>query len=211
MEYRTISQDGQSQEEIKKSRFICHAKRIYSEEEARDFIAAIKKEHYKATHNCSAFIVGEKSEIKRTSDDGEPSGTAGVPMLGVMENHQLTNVCFVVTRYFGGIKLGAGGLIRAYAGSVALAIKEIGLIEIKEQAGLRLKMSYSQYQNFDNFLKAEDLIEFDTEFTDLVTTTIYIDKQEKEPLEQKLVEFFNGKIQIDDQGLREVEIPLTVE
>ena len=211
MEYRTISQDGQAQEEIKKSRFICHAKRVYSEEEARDFIAAIKKEHYKATHNCSAFIVGEKSEIKRTSDDGEPSGTAGVPMLGVMENHQLTNVCFVVTRYFGGIKLGAGGLIRAYAGSVALAIKEIGLIEIKEQAGLRLKMSYSQYQNFDNFLKAEDLTEFDTEFTDLVATTIYIDKQEKEPLEQKLVEFFNGKIQIDDQGLREVEIPLTVE
>ena len=211
MEYRTIRQDGQVQEEIKKSRFICHAKRVYSEEEARDFIAAIKKEHYKATHNCSAFIVGEKSEIKRTSDDGEPSGTAGVPMLGVMENHQLTNVCFVVTRYFGGIKLGAGGLIRAYAGSVALAIKEIGLIEIKEQAGLRLKMSYSQYQNFDNFLKAEDLIEFDTEFTDLVATTIYIDKQEKEPLEQKLIEFFNGKIQIDDQGLREVEIPLTVE
>ncbi|AGK71298.1 Xaa-Pro dipeptidase [Streptococcus cristatus] len=211
MEYRTISQDGQAQEEIKKSRFICHAKRVYSEEEARDFIAAIKKEHYKATHNCSAFIVGEKSEIKRTSDDGEPSGTAGVPMLGVMENHQVTNVCFVVTRYFGGIKLGAGGLIRAYAGSVALAIKEIGLIEIKEQAGLRLKMSYSQYQNFDNFLKAENLIEFDTEFTDLVATTIYIDKQEKEPLEQKLIEFFNGKIQIDDQGLREVEIPLTVE
>ncbi len=211
MEYRTIRQDGQAQEEIKKSRFICHAKRVYSEEEARDFIAAIKKEHYKATHNCSAFIVGEKSEIKRTSDDGEPSGTAGVPMLGVMENHQVTNVCFVVTRYFGGIKLGAGGLIRAYAGSVALAIKEIGLIEIKEQAGLRLKMSYSQYQNFDNFLKAEDLIEFDTEFTDLVAATIYIDKQEKEPLEQKLVEFFNGKIQIDDQGLREVEIPLTVE
>ena len=211
MEYRTISQDGQAQEEIKKSRFICHAKRVYSEEEARDFIAAIKKEHYKATHNCSAFIVGEKSEIKRTSDDGEPSGTAGVPMLGVMENHQLTNVCFVVTRYFGGIKLGAGGLIRAYAGSVALAIKEIGLIEIKEQAGLRLKMSYSQYQNFDNFLKAENLIEFDTEFTDLVATTIYIDKQEKEPLERKLIEFFNGKIQIYDQGLREVEIPLTVE
>lgn len=211
MEYRTIRQDGQAQEEIKKSRFICHAKRVYSEEEARDFIAAIKKEHYKATHNCSAFIVGEKSEIKRTSDDGEPSGTAGVPMLGVMENHQVTNVCFVVTRYFGGIKLGAGGLIRAYAGSVALAIKEIGLIEIKEQAGLRLKMSYSQYQNFDNFLKAENLIEFDTEFTEVVATTIYIDKQEKETLVQKLVEFFNGKIQIDDQGLREVEIPLTVE
>ena len=116
---------------LKKSRFICHVKRIYSEEEARAFIAAIKKEHYKATHNCSAFIIGEKSDIKRTSDDGEPSGTAGVPMLGVLEKHNLTNLCVVVTRYFGGIKLGAGGLIRAYASSVALAIKEIGLVEIK--------------------------------------------------------------------------------
>ena len=82
MEFRTIKEDGQVQEEIKKSRFICHAKRVYSEEEARDFITTIKKEHYKATHNCSAFIIGERSEIKRTSDDGEPSGTAGVPMLG---------------------------------------------------------------------------------------------------------------------------------
>ena len=144
MEFRTIKEDGQVQEEIKKSRFICYAKRVYSEEEARDFITAIKKEHYKATHNCSAFIVGERSEIKRTSDDGEPSGTAGVPMLGVLENHNLTNVCVVVTRYFGGIKLGAGGLIRAYAGSVALAVKEIGIIEIKEQAGIAIQMSYAQ-------------------------------------------------------------------
>ncbi len=80
MEFRTIKEDGQVQEEIKKSRFICHAKHVYNEEEARNFITAIKKEHYKATHNCSAFIIGERSEIKRTSDDGEPSGTAGVPM-----------------------------------------------------------------------------------------------------------------------------------
>lgn len=145
MEFKTLKEDSMVQEEIKKSRFICHVKRVYSEEEARAFIAAIKKEHYKATHNCSAFIIGEKSDIKRTSDDGEPSGTAGVPMLGVLEKHKLTNLCVVVTRYFGGIKLGAGGLIRAYAGSVALAIKEIGLVEIKEQAGLRLKLFYSQY------------------------------------------------------------------
>ena len=83
MEFKTIKEDGMVQEEIKKSCFICHVKRVYSEEEARAFIASIKKEHYKATHNCSAFIIGEKSDIKRTSDDGEPSGTAGVPMLGV--------------------------------------------------------------------------------------------------------------------------------
>jgi len=206
MEFKTIKEDGMVQEEIKKSRFICHVKRVYSEEEARAFITAIKKEHYKATHNCSAFIIGEKSDIKRTSDDGEPSGTAGVPMLGVLEKHNLTNLCVVVTRYFGGIKLGAGGLIRAYAGSVALAIKEIGLVEIKEQASLRLKLSYSQYQDFANFLKVQNLEETDTIFTELVDTTIYIDKNIKETTKRNLTEFFNGKIELTDLGLREVEV-----
>ena len=210
MEFRTIKEDGQVQEEIKKSRFICHAKRVYSEEEARDFITAIKKEHYKATHNCSAFIIGERSEIKRTSDDGEPSGTAGVPMLGVLENHNLTNVCVVVTRYFGGIKLGAGGLIRAYAGIVALSVKEIGIIEIKEQAGIAIQLSYAQYQEYSNFLKEHDLMELETNFTDQVDTMIYVDKEEKENIKAALVEFFNGKITLTDQGLREVEAPVNL-
>ena len=210
MEFRTIKEDGQVQEEIKKSRFICHAKRVYSEEEARDFITAIKKEHYKATHNCSAFIVGEHSEIKRTSDDGEPSGTAGVPMLGVLENHNLTNVCVVVTRYFGGIKLGAGGLIRAYAGSVALAVKEIGIIEIKEQAGIAIQMSYAQYQEYSNFLREHNLMELETTFTDQIDTLIYVDKEENENIKSALVEFFNGKVTLTDQGLREVEVPVNL-
>ena len=210
MEFRTIKEDGQVQEEIKKSRFICYAKRVYSEEEARDFITAIKKEHYKATHNCSAFIVGERSEIKRTSDDGEPSGTAGVPMLGVLENHNLTNVCVVVTRYFGGIKLGAGGLIRAYAGSVALAVKEISIIEIKEQAGIAIQMSYAQYQEYSNFLREHKLTEIETNFTDQIDTIIYVDKEEKENIKSALVEFFNGKVTLTDQGLREVEVPVNL-
>ena len=210
MEFRTIKEDGQVQEEIKKSRFICHAKRVYSEEEARAFITAIKKEHYKATHNCSAFIIGERSEIKRTSDDGEPSGTAGVPMLGVLENHNLTNVCVVVTRYFGGIKLGAGGLIRAYAGSVALAVKEIGIVEIKEQAGIQIQMSYAQYQEYGNFLKEHNLMELETNFTDQVETIIFVDKENKEAIKASLIEFFNGKVTLIDQGLREVEVPVNL-
>ena len=152
--------------------------------------------------------MGEKSEIKRTSDDGEPSGTAGIPMLGVLESHQLTNLCVVVTRYFGGIKLGAGGLIRAYAGSVALAVKEIGLVEIKEQVGLRLQLSYSQYQEYGNFLKSENLMEFDTEFTDSVATTIFVNKEDKNRIEEDLIEFFNGKVQLNNQGIRQVEVPI---
>lgn len=210
MEFRTIKEDGQVQEEIKKSRFICHIKRVTTEDEARNFIQAVKKEHYKATHNCSAFILGERSEMKRSSDDGEPSGTAGVPMLGVLENHQLTNVCAVVTRYFGGIKLGAGGLIRAYAGSVALAIKEIGSVHIKEQLGLRLTLSYSQYQELPNFLKAKQLQKQDTAFTDQVQTTIFVDKDDKESVIESLIELFNGKIDIVEQGLRKVEVPISL-
>ena len=209
MEFRTIKEDGQVQEEIKKSRFICHIKRVTTEDEARNFIQDVKKEHYKATHNCSAFILGERSEMKRSSDDGEPSGTAGVPMLGVLENHQLTNVCAVVTRYFGGIKLGAGGLIRAYAGSVALAIKEIGSVHIKEQLGLRLTLSYSQYQELPNFLKAKQLQEQDTAFTDQVQTTIFVDKDDKDSVIESLIELFNGKIDIVEQGLRKVEVPIS--
>lgn len=210
MECRTIKEDGQVQEEIKKSRFICHAKRVYSEEEARAFITAIKKEHYKATHNCSAFIIGERSEIKRTSDDGEPSGTAGVPMLGVLENHNLTNVCVVVTRYFGGIKLGAGGLIRAYAGSVAFAVKEIGIVEIKEQTGIQIQMSYAQYQEYGNFLKEHNLMELETNFTDQVDTIIFVDKEDKEDTKSALIEFFNGKVILTDQDLREIEVPVNL-
>ena len=210
MEFRTIKEDGQVQEEIKKSRFICHIKRVTTEDEARNFIQSVKKEHYKATHNCSAFILGERSEMKRSSDDGEPSGAAGVPMLGVLENHQLTNVCAVVTRYFGGIKLGAGGLIRAYAGSVALAIKEIGSVHIKEQLGLRLTLSYSQYQELPNFLKAKQLQEQDTAFTDQVQTTIFVDKDDKDSVIESLIELFNGKIDIVEQGLRKVEIPISL-
>ena len=210
MECKTIKEDGQVQEEIKKSRFICHAKRVYTEEEARAFITAIKKEHYKATHNCSAFIIGEHSEIKRTSDDGEPSGTAGVPMLGVLENHDLTNVCVVVTRYFGGIKLGAGGLIRAYAGSVALAVKEIGIVEIKEQAGIQIQMSYAQYQEYGNFLKEHHLMELETNFTEQVETMIFVDKEDKENIKSSLIDFFHGKVTLIDQGSREVEVPIQI-
>ena len=138
----------------------------------------------------------------------EPSGTAGVPMLGVLENHRITNSCVVVTRYFGGVKLGAGGLIRAYAGSVAQAVREIGLVEIKEQVVLGITLSYSQYQEFANFLKDHQLAEQDPMFTDQVMTTIFVDKENTNSITAALVEFYNGKVIIEDQGIREVEVPL---
>lgn len=210
MEFRTIKEDGQVQEEIKKSRFICHAKRVYSEEEARDFITAIKKNTTKLLITAQPLSLGNVVKLNGQVMMVNPVVLLAFPCLGVLENHDLTNVCVVVTRYFGGIKLGAGGLIRAYAGSVALAVKEIGIIEIKEQAGIAIQMSYAQYQEYSNFLKEHDLMELETNFTDQVDTMIYADKEEKDNIKAALVEFFNGKVTLTDQGLREVEVPVNL-
>jgi len=208
MNYKTIKKDDICEEEIKKSRFICQLKRVETEEEGREYIAQIKKEHYKATHSCSAMIIGENSEIKRSSDDGEPSGTAGVPMLTVLEKQGLTNVVAVVTRYFGGIKLGAGGLIRAYAGSVANALKKIGIVEVKEQEGIKITLSYPQYQTFSNFLQAEELQEFDTEFLENVTTHIYLDPEKIQEVTDRLIEFYQGKVTFEKAVPKIVELDL---
>lgn len=206
--YKTIKEDGICEEIIKKSRFICHLKRISSEEEGRDYISQIKKEHYKANHSCSAMIIGENGEIKRSSDDGEPSGTAGVPMLTVLEKQGLTNVVAVVTRYFGGIKLGAGGLIRAYAGSVAHATKEIGIVEVKELQGLALELTYPQYQTFANFLDSQELQEFDPDFSVNVTTHLYLDKDKVQPTLNALTDFYHGKVKIQEIGGKVVEVEI---
>lgn len=208
MEYKTIANDGIVEEEVKKSRFICHLKRVKSEEEARTYITQIKKEHHKANHSCSAMIIGEDGQLKRSSDDGEPSGTAGVPMLTVLEKQELTNVVAVVTRYFGGIKLGAGGLIRAYAGSVAHAIEEIGKVEVKELTGLTIQMTYSQYQIFSNFLETKALQEFDTQFLSDVSTTLYVEESELSGLENQLTDFYQGKVSFTRADKKVVEIPL---
>ena len=202
MDYKTIANDGIVEEEIKKSRFICHLKRISSEEEGREYIAQIKKEHHKANHSCSAMIVGDDGQIKRSSDDGEPSGTAGVPMLTVLEKQGLTNVVA------GGIKLGAGGLIRAYSGSVAHAIEEIGRVEVKELTGLTVELTYSQYQVFSNFLEKEGLQEFDTTFLSDVSTTLFVEESEIERLGQELTEFYQGKVTYEKSGKKIVEIPI---
>lgn len=208
MNYKTIKQNGSAEEEIKKSRFICQLKRISSEEEGRDFIAQIKKEHYKATHSCSAMIIGEDGQLKRSNDDGEPSGTAGVPMLTVLEKQGITNVVAVVTRYFGGVKLGAGGLIRAYAGSVANGLREIGIVEVKELQGLKIELTYPQYQNFSNFLQSEGLQEFDPDFSVNVTTQIYLDDEKVSEVSNKLIEFYHGKVVIEKGDKKLVELPV---
>lgn len=204
----TIKEDFIAEEEIKKSRFICHLKRVYTEEEARAFISEIKKEHHKANHNCSAFTLGDRQEIQRSSDDGEPSGTAGVPMLEILKKREITNVCAVVTRYFGGIKLGAGGLIRAYAGSVGHALDQVGLVKFVTQEQLILTLDYGNYDGLQRFLSSQGLVISESEFLSDVTVKLFVDLDKTEQLLADLIEQFSGKISVakGEKQLVEVDI-----
>ncbi|RZI48300.1 YigZ family protein [Lactococcus kimchii] len=202
----TIKKDFINEEEIKKSRFICHLKRIASEEEAREFIAQIKKKHFKANHNCSAYTLGDHQEIQRTSDDGEPSGTAGVPMLELLKKKQVTNVCAVVTRYFGGIKLGAGGLIRAYAGSVNHAIEAVGLVQFVSQDEMILTLDYSLYDQLQRFLVSKNLMISESEFLSAVTIKCFVDRENADAFLAALTETFNGKIAVEKGVSQLVEV-----
>ena len=127
IEYKTLAKAGSDEIIIEKSRFIGYCAPVSSEEEALEFIEKIKKKHYDATHNVFAYVVGLDNNIQRYNDDGEPSGTAGVPILEVIKKEDLRNVVIVVTRYFGGIKLGTGGLIRAYTKGAKIAL-DAGII-----------------------------------------------------------------------------------
>lgn len=209
--YKTIKDNGLFEEEIKKSRFICQIKRITTEEEGKAFITAIKKEHYKANHSCSAMIIGDKSQIKRSSDDGEPSGTAGIPVLSVLEKQVLTNLVVVVTRYFGGIKLGTGGLIRAYSGVTAAAIKELGIVDVKKQAGLEVTLTYPQYQTYAQFLEQVALMETETLFSDTITTAIYFDPEREEEILAILTDYYHGKVQFTTIDPKIIEVPIMKE
>jgi len=208
MEFRSIKEDGQVQEEIKKSRFICHVKRVYSEEEARDFITTIKKEHYKATHNCSAFIVGERSEIKRTSDDGEPSGTAGVPMLGVLENHNLTNVCVVVTRYFGGTLLGTGGLVRAYSQATTQALEQLSLCRRSQQYLWQLRAPVAEAGRIEAELRAGGANIVQTRWESQATIELASAVANPTELAALVANVTRGQGQLEAAGTKILELPL---
>lgn len=207
--YRTIRTDGQVEIEIKKSRFICFAKRVSSEEEAREYIQAIKKEHWKANHNCSAYILGKKAEVLRSSDDGEPSGTAGVPMLEVLKNNQLVDVVVVVTRYFGGIKLGAGGLIRAYSSAVSTTLEEIGIVEATPQQEIFATVDYSLSGKLQHFLETNDYTIKETLFLENVTFCVLV--KDAVSFEEQLIDLLHGNVELKEGNYGYVEELVTRE
>ncbi len=152
--YYTVKENGFHEIIIQKSRFITYLARATTEEQAQAFISELKKKHHDANHNCSAYVIGERNEIQKANDDGEPSGTAGVPMLEVLKKRDLRDTVVVVTRYFGGIKLGGGGLIRAYGSSVSEALNAVGVVERIEHTIVSVNVDYTWLGKLENELRA---------------------------------------------------------
>ena len=168
----TIKKAHTIENDISKSRFIAQIKPVESEEEAKHFIAEVKQHHKEATHNCSAYTVGDNMNIQKANDDGEPSGTAGVPMLEILKKLDVHNACVVVTRYFGGIKLGGGGLIRAYSGAVRDVIHDLGRVQLLPAIPTKVTIAYDLTGKFEHILASTTFIHRDTEYTDKVSYLI---------------------------------------
>lgn len=157
---------------INKSRFIAHIKPVESEEDAKAFINQVSTKHREATHNCFAYTIGDQMNIQKANDNGEPSGTAGVPMLDILKKLEIHNACVVVTRYFGGIKLGGGGLIRAYSGAVRDVIYDIGRVELKPAIPTTVTINYDLTGKFEYELESTSYLLRDQSYTDKVSYQI---------------------------------------
>jgi uncharacterized YigZ family protein len=155
--YLTIARDGTAEIEAKRSRFIAHVARVATEDEARAVLERTRKQHWDARHNCSAFVLGPAGDVQRSNDDGEPSGTAGAPMLEVLRGRAVSDVVAVVTRYFGGVLLGAGGLVRAYSDAVRAALDEVGLRERRLLDKVDVTVGHAEAGKLENELRSRDV------------------------------------------------------
>lgn len=198
-EYRTVERENSDEFVEKKSRFIGYVKPVKTVEEATAFINKIKSKHWDATHNVSAYVLRENN-IQRSSDDGEPSGTAGVPVLDVLLKENLVDVCVVVTRYFGGILLGAGGLIRAYSHGSKIAVESGNIITMASCKIIKTCVDYSFYDRLNILLSEIGANIENTDFAENITVTFTLKEDLTEQLKNKLTELSNGKYDIEEIG-----------
>lgn len=192
-QYRTVRRQASAEIVIKKSRFIGHVKPVESEEEAVAFIDQIKKEHWSATHNCSAYMVGERDQFQKQSDDGEPSGTAGKPMLEVIKQQGLKNVVVVVTRYFGGIMLGAGGLVRAYTDATVEGLSAAEPVTLALHREVLVEIDYTWHGKVENELRGKGTMMGDTQFADKVTLSCWPREAEAELFIARMTDLTQGQ------------------
>ena len=192
-QYKTVYEGGEGEIVEKKSRFIATVRPVETEEEALAFIEEMKKKYWDARHNCSAYVLGERQELMRCSDDGEPSQTAGKPMMDVLTGAGLTNVTVVVTRYFGGTLLGTGGLVRAYSKSVQAGLAASTVLEKKKGFLLAMETDYSGIGKIQYLLGQRGLLITDSQYTDKVTVETLVPQEELVSVKEEITEGTNGK------------------
>ncbi|WP_274309173.1 YigZ family protein [Solibacillus daqui] len=191
--YFTVKGYGESEIIISKSRFITYVERVETEQEALLFIEKIKKLHASATHNCSCYLIGEHDQIQKANDDGEPSGTAGVPMLEVLKKQGLKDTVVVVTRYFGGIKLGGGGLIRAYGNATTEGIVAAQVVERKLHYVMKIAIDYVWLGKLENEIRNSDYTLRDIDYTDNVEIFVHVLKEVEATFMEWITELTNGQ------------------
>lgn len=196
--YRTVYQGGEGEIVEKKSRFIATVIPAAEEEEALAFIETMNKKYWNATHNCFAYVIGERNEIQRCSDDGEPSGTAGKPMLDVLLGEELHNTAVVVTRYFGGTLLGTGGLVRAYSSAVKAGLASSVIITKKQGIKLEITTEYTGLGKIQYILAEKGMTVLDTLYTDKVEMTVLVPARELEGLKAAIMEGTNGRVRMEE-------------
>ena len=196
-DYHTIQGYGESEIVIQKSRFITYVNRAETEEQAQEFINNIKAKHKSANHNCSAYIIGEHDNIQKANDDGEPSGTAGVPMLEVLKKQGLQDTVVVVTRYFGGIKLGGGGLIRAYGKATTEGIAVAKVVERTLHHLMKLSIDYTWLGKVENEVRNSVYPLKEIIYADQVEVLVYTKADEEEGFINWVAEITNGQAKIE--------------
>ncbi|RRN74895.1 YigZ family protein [Peribacillus simplex] len=192
-QYLTVKGRGEHEIVIEKSRFISHIARVETEEAAQAFIQEIKKKHKDATHNCSAYMIGEQNQIQKALDDGEPSGTAGVPILEVLKKKDLKDTAVVVTRYFGGIKLGAGGLIRAYSKATSEGINTTGVVIRNLMRVISTTVDYTWLGKLENELRSSIYQIKEIKYLDQVDIQVFVEEKQKEAYTAWMTELTNGQ------------------
>lgn len=196
--YKTIYTGGRGEFIMKKSKFISYIELAKSEDDALDFIETIKKKHWDATHNCTAYIIASKNIIERCNDDGEPSRTAGKPILDVLSGQGLKNVVAVVTRYFGGTLLGTGGLVKSYQSATIDGLNKSVIIEKRLASKIEVLTDYNTIGKIQYYLANNNYATIDTEYTDIVKTNILIDSGETQAVYKKINEFSNGTALVNE-------------
>lgn len=203
--YYTVKGPGENEIVIDRSRFIAHVARVETEEDAQAFIADIKKQHWSANHNCSAYMIGENNLIQKANDDGEPSGTAGVPMLEVLKKRDLKDTVVVVTRYFGGIKLGAGGLIRAYGKSTSEGLNATGVVERKLMRIMKTKIDYTWLGKVENEIRSSHYQLKEIHYLYAVEVEVYVEEAAKGDFTSWVTELTNGQGEISEGEVEYLE------